>query len=106
MGNFPIQGGCADLMRIAVCLATENGIPVYAPVHDAFLICSPVERIGADVAAMKEAMAEASLRLAVLSWGQMLRSLNTRSVTLISGVSSCGRPSTISWTPSMHRKIL
>jgi DNA polymerase I len=60
MGNFPIQGGCADLMRIAACLATERGIPVCAPVHDAFLVCSPVERIGADVVAMKEAMAEAS----------------------------------------------
>jgi DNA polymerase-1 len=60
MGNFPIQGGCADLMRIAACLATERGIPVCCPVHDAFLVCSPVERIGADVVAMKEAMAEAS----------------------------------------------
>src|SRR5262245_46751040 len=45
---------------IAACLATERGVEVCAPVHDAFLICSPLDRLEADVAAMRECMAEAS----------------------------------------------
>ena len=60
MRNFPIQAGCAEIMRIAACLATERGLPVCAPVHDAFLICSPVDQFEADVCAMQGAMAEAS----------------------------------------------
>ena len=42
------------------CLATERGIEVCAPVHDAFLICAPIDRIEADVAAMRAAMDEAA----------------------------------------------
>ena len=42
------------------CLATERGIEVCAPVHDAFLICAPLDRLEDDVARMREAMAEAS----------------------------------------------
>jgi DNA polymerase I len=60
MRNFPIQGGCADLLRSAASLATKRGIPLCAPVHDAFLICSPVDRIDADVAALQACMAEVS----------------------------------------------
>jgi DNA polymerase-1 len=60
MRNFPIQAGCAEIMRVAACLATERGLPVCAPVHDAFLICSPIDRIEADVAAMQACMNEAS----------------------------------------------
>jgi DNA polymerase I len=48
------------MMQTAACLAVERGIQVCAPVHDAFLICAPVERMEADVAAMQAAMAEAS----------------------------------------------
>ncbi len=48
------------MMQVAACLAVERGIQVCAPVHDAFLICAPLERIDADVAAMQAAMAEAS----------------------------------------------
>ena len=58
--NFPMQGNGAELLRIACCLATERGIEVCAPVHDAVLIAAPLERIEADVAAMQGAMAEAS----------------------------------------------
>ena len=39
--NFPMQANGAEMMRIAACLATERGIEVCAPVHDAFLICAP-----------------------------------------------------------------
>ena len=58
--NFPMQANGAEMMRLAACLATERGIEVCAPVHDAFLICAPLERLEADVVAMRAAMAEAS----------------------------------------------
>jgi DNA polymerase I-like protein with 3'-5' exonuclease and polymerase domains len=58
--NFPMQGNGAELLRIACCLATERGIEICAPVHDAVLIAAPLERIEADVVAMQAAMAEAS----------------------------------------------
>lgn len=58
--NFPMQANGAEMMRLAACLATERGIEVCAPVHDAFLICTPLERLEADVATMRAAMAEAS----------------------------------------------
>jgi DNA polymerase-1 len=58
--NFPAQGNASELLRLAACLATERGIEVCAPVHDAFLICAPLERLEADVATMRAAMAEAS----------------------------------------------
>jgi DNA polymerase I len=58
--NFPMQANGAEMLRIACCLAAERGIEVCAPVHDAVLICAPIERLAADVAAMRSAMAEAS----------------------------------------------
>ena len=58
--NFPMQANAADMMRIAACLATERGNEVCAPVHDAFLICAPIDRIDDDVANMRAAMVEAS----------------------------------------------
>jgi DNA polymerase-1 len=58
--NYPMQANGAEMMRLAACLATERGIEVCAPVHDAFLICAPLDRIEADTAAMKEIMEEAS----------------------------------------------
>jgi hypothetical protein len=47
-------------VRIACCLTTERGIEVCAPVHDAVLICAPLERLDADIVAVRTAMAEAS----------------------------------------------
>jgi hypothetical protein len=58
--NFVVQGNGAEMMRIAACLATERGVEVCAPVHDAFLICAPLDRLDADIALMRRAMAEAS----------------------------------------------
>jgi hypothetical protein len=58
--NFPMQANGGEMLRLACCLATEREIEVSAPVHDAVLICAPLDRIEADVAAMREAMAEAS----------------------------------------------
>ena len=58
--NFPMQANGAETLRLACCLATERGIEVCAPVHDAVLICALLDRLDADIAGMREAMAEAS----------------------------------------------
>ena len=58
--NFPMQGNGAELLRLACCLATECGIQVCCPVHDATLISAPLDRLTADIAGMRAAMAEAS----------------------------------------------
>ena len=42
------------------CLATERGVQVCAPVHDALLIEAPANEIGRAVAAAESAMREAS----------------------------------------------
>jgi DNA polymerase I len=58
--NFPMQANGAEMLRLACCLATERGLEVCAPVHDAILICATLDRIEADVVAARNAMAEAS----------------------------------------------
>jgi DNA polymerase I len=58
--NFPMQANGAEMLRLACCLGTERGIGVCAPVHDAVLICAPLDRLEADVARMQDAMREAS----------------------------------------------
>jgi DNA polymerase I len=58
--NFPMQANGAEMMRLAACLGTERGIEIGAPVHDAFLICAPLDRLDEDVARMRAVMAEAS----------------------------------------------
>jgi DNA polymerase I len=58
--NFPMQANGAEMLRLASCLATERGIQVCAPVHDAVLICAPLDRLDADVERMQDSMREAS----------------------------------------------
>jgi hypothetical protein len=43
--NFPMQANGAEMLRLACCLATERDIEVCAPVHDAVLICAPLDRL-------------------------------------------------------------
>ena len=52
--NFPMQANGAEMLRLAGCLATERGIEVCAPVHDAFVICAPLGRLRSDVARMRK----------------------------------------------------
>ena len=47
-------------MRLAAILATERGIRVSAPVHDAFLIEAPTAQIETVAAEMQDVMREAS----------------------------------------------
>jgi len=60
LANFPMQANGAEMLRLACCLATERGIVVCAPVHDALLVQGPAEGIEAVVADTQAAMAEAS----------------------------------------------
>ncbi len=55
-----MQANGADMMRLACCLATERGIRVCCPVHDALLVEGPADRIEGVVAETQVAMAEAS----------------------------------------------
>jgi hypothetical protein len=58
--NFPMQANGAEMLRLACCLATERGIAVCAPVHDAILIEADSAGIDDAVAATQAAMGEAS----------------------------------------------
>jgi hypothetical protein len=58
--NFPMQANGAEMLRLACCLATERGITVCAPVHDAVLIEAVGDDIWKAVATTQAAMAEAS----------------------------------------------
>jgi DNA polymerase-1 len=58
--NFPMQGNGAEMMRLACCLATERGIGLCCPVHDALLIEADAAGIDAAVEATQQAMQEAS----------------------------------------------
>ncbi|WP_316225289.1 DNA polymerase [Bradyrhizobium sp. SZCCHNS3052] len=58
--NFPMQANGAEMLRLACCIATERGVEVCAPVHDAILISAPLHRLDADIGTARAAMAEAS----------------------------------------------
>jgi DNA polymerase-1 len=59
LANHPCQANGAEMLRIAACLATERGISVCAPIHDALLVEGPADSIDDVVAQTQEAMAEA-----------------------------------------------
>jgi hypothetical protein len=58
--NFPMQGNGAEMLRLACAFATERGVRVCAPIHDAVLIESPTETIGDAVTSTRAAMSEAA----------------------------------------------
>ena len=58
--NFPCQANGAEMLRLACSLATERGVNVVAPVHDAVLVEGPADAIDAIVARAQAAMAGAS----------------------------------------------
>jgi len=58
--NFPMQANGAEMMRLACCFALERGLPVCAPIHDAFLVEAPVADIDDVVVAVQKAMEDAS----------------------------------------------
>lgn len=58
--NFPMQANGAEMLRLACCIATERGVRVCAPVHDAILIEAPLADIDDTVAVAQRAMSDAS----------------------------------------------
>lgn len=58
--NFPMQANGAEMLRLACCLATENGIDVCAPLHDALLIEADEKEIHHAVDIAQQSMSEAS----------------------------------------------
>lgn len=58
--NFPMQANGAEMLRLACSLATEQGITVCAPVHDALLVEGPIGEIGEIVAETRRVMTQAS----------------------------------------------
>jgi hypothetical protein len=57
--NFPCQANGAEMLRLAACLATESGLEVCAPIHDALLLVAPTDRIDHHVQRLRACMAEA-----------------------------------------------
>jgi hypothetical protein len=58
--NFPMQSNGAEMLRLACCLATEWGVEVCAPLHDALWVEADMSEIEDTVAATRRAMEEAS----------------------------------------------
>jgi DNA polymerase I len=58
--NFPMQANGAEMLRLAACMATEAGLSVCAPIHDALLLEARDDRLDEDVARLKAIMQEAS----------------------------------------------
>lgn len=58
--NFPCQANGAEMLRLACSLATERGVNIVAPVHDAVMVEGPDYEIDAIVTETQAAMAEAS----------------------------------------------
>lgn len=58
--NFPMQANAAEILRLSCIFATERGVEVCAPIHDALLICAPLDCLEADIATTRAAMADAS----------------------------------------------
>jgi DNA polymerase-1 len=58
--NWPMQANGAEMMRLACCDLTEQGIIVCCPVHDALLVEGPADDIDSVVGATRIAMERAS----------------------------------------------
>ena len=58
--NWPMQSNGAEMMRLACCEATEAGLMICAPIHDALLLEAPLDEIDDHVQRLKQIMANAS----------------------------------------------
>ncbi len=63
LSNWMMQAHGADMLRVACCLATERGIEVCTPVHDAMLVQTPIDSIDEVREATLDCMREASSRV-------------------------------------------
>ena len=60
MRNFGCQANGSEMLRLAVTLATEQGVEVCALIHDAVLIAAPLDQLDLEIERMRTAMATAS----------------------------------------------
>ena len=58
--NYPMQANGAEMLRLSCCLATEQGVAVCAPVHDALLVEGDIEELDDVITTTRAAMARAS----------------------------------------------
>ncbi len=58
--NFPLQANGAEMLRLACCLATEAGVQVCMPLHDALMIEAPLDELDETIERTRGFMAEAS----------------------------------------------
>ena len=58
--NFPMQANGAEMLRLACIFATEAGIRICAPIHDAILIEAPLDQLDETVEATRRVMKKAS----------------------------------------------
>jgi DNA polymerase I-like protein with 3'-5' exonuclease and polymerase domains len=58
--NWPMQAHGAEMMRMAVSMAIEEGLMICAPVHDALLLEAPSEEIEAQAERLAVIMGDAS----------------------------------------------
>lgn len=58
--NFPMQANGAEMIRLASCLATEAGLGICAPIHDALLLEAPLDRLDEHIAELQGHMTAAS----------------------------------------------
>ena len=57
--NFPCQANGAEMLRLACSMAVRAGLKIVAPIHDAILLESSVDRLDGDVAELRAIMAKA-----------------------------------------------
>jgi len=60
LANFPCQANGAEMLRLACCMLTEQGVKVCAPVHDAVLIEASEDKIHEVIEQTQDVMREAS----------------------------------------------
>lgn len=58
--NWPMQANGAEMLRLACCLATEAGLKICAPVHDALLLEAPHSEMEFHAQELKFIMEKAS----------------------------------------------
>lgn len=58
--NFPMQANAAEMLRLACCLATEDGLEVVAPIHDALALVAPLDVVGEHTERLRGHMEAAS----------------------------------------------
>jgi hypothetical protein len=68
--NFPMQANGAEMLRLACCRATEAGLQICAPIHDAAVVEAPLDGLDAAVAQTQQVLTDAS---AVVLGGFRLR---------------------------------